>query len=142
MKELRAVILRMRSYGDSMGEIAKNLRIPKATMQKAIQRGTVEDRPGRGRRRTARTPENTRKIKAKIQRNLSSRKPSRRRGMRCLMIWLNEWLIADLDASKRVSMQKEYILNKFFVITLFFIELNKVYRIVYVILCHPVNNYC
>ena len=58
--------------------------------------------------------------------------------MRCLMIWLNEWLIAGLDASKRVSMQKEDILNKFFVITLFFIELNKVYRIVYVILCHPV----
>ena len=63
MKELRAVILRMRSYGDSMGEIAKNLRIPKATVQKAIQRGTVEDRPGRGRKRTARTPENIRKIK-------------------------------------------------------------------------------
>ena len=62
--------------------------------------------------------------------------------MRCLMIWLNEWLIAGLDASKRVSMQKEDILNKFFVITLFFIvfiELNKVYRIVYVILCHPVD---
>ena len=61
--------------------------------------------------------------------------------MRCLMIWLNEWLIAGLDASKRVSMQKEYILNKFFVITLFFIvfiELNQVYRIVYVILYHPV----
>ena len=56
MKELRAAILRMRSYGDSMGEIAKNLRIPKATVQKAIQRGTVEDRLGRGRKRTARTP--------------------------------------------------------------------------------------
>uniref|UniRef100_A0A914CSL2 Tc1-like transposase DDE domain-containing protein n=1 Tax=Acrobeloides nanus TaxID=290746 RepID=A0A914CSL2_9BILA len=37
MKELRAAILRMRSYGDSMGEIAKSLRIPKATVQKAIQ---------------------------------------------------------------------------------------------------------
>ena len=78
MKELRAAILRMRSYGDSMGEIAKNLRIPKATVQKAIQRGTVEDRPGRGRKRMARTPENTRKIKAKIQRNSSSRKNSKR----------------------------------------------------------------
>jgi len=78
MKELRAAILRMRSYGDSMGEIAKNLRIPKATVQKAIQRGTVEDRPGRGRKRTPRTPENIRKIKAKIQRNSSSRKNSKR----------------------------------------------------------------
>ena len=34
MKELRAAILRMRSCGDSMGEIAKNLRIPKATVYK------------------------------------------------------------------------------------------------------------
>ena len=58
------------------------------------------------------------------------------------VLWLNEWLIAGLDASKRVSMQKEDILNKFFVITLFlivFIELNQVYRIVYVTLCHPVQ---
>ena len=52
MKELRAAILRMRSYGDSMEEIAKNLRILKATMQKAIQHRTVENRPGRGRKRT------------------------------------------------------------------------------------------
>jgi len=48
MKELRAAILRMRSFGDSMGKISESLRIPKATVQKAIERGTVEDRPGRG----------------------------------------------------------------------------------------------
>ena len=71
MKELRAAILRMRSYGDSMGEITKNLRIPKATVQKAIQRGTVEDRPGRRRKRTARThrkrPEDQGKDSAKLE---------------------------------------------------------------------------
>ena len=51
------------------------------------------------------------------------RKPSRRRGMRCLMIWLNEWLIAGLDASKRVSMQKEDILNKFLLLRCFLLFL-------------------
>uniref|UniRef100_A0A914EMG0 Transposase n=1 Tax=Acrobeloides nanus TaxID=290746 RepID=A0A914EMG0_9BILA len=66
MKELRAAILRMRSYGDSMGEIAKNLRIPKATMQKAIQRGTVEDRPGRGRKNARKHPEDQGKDLAKL----------------------------------------------------------------------------
>ena len=72
MKELRAAILRMRSYGDSMGEIVKNLRILKATVQKAIQHGTVEDCPGRGRKRMARTPENIRKIKKVLEEFLGS----------------------------------------------------------------------
>ena len=54
----------------TMGEIAKNLRIPKATMQKAIQRGTVEDCPGRGRKCTARMPENIRKIKKSLKKSL------------------------------------------------------------------------
>ena len=37
MKELRAAILRMRSFGDSMGKIAKDLRISKVTVQTAIE---------------------------------------------------------------------------------------------------------
>ena len=45
MKELRAAILRMRSFGDSMGKIAKDLRISKATVQTAIERGTIDEWP-------------------------------------------------------------------------------------------------
>uniref|UniRef100_A0A914CUL4 Transposase n=1 Tax=Acrobeloides nanus TaxID=290746 RepID=A0A914CUL4_9BILA len=61
----------MRSYGDSMGEITK-------------KRGTVEDRPGRGRKRTAKTPENIRnqgKDSAKLEQSKELKEES----------WKSEW---------------------------------------------------
>lgn len=69
----------MHGFGDTQQKIADALRIPRETVRDAIQRGTIEDRKGRGRKRTARTPENIRKIKAKIQRNPSSQKNSARK---------------------------------------------------------------
>ena len=58
MKELRSAILRMHSFGDLERTIAEALRIPKTTVHRTIQRGTVEDREGRGRKKTSRTTEN------------------------------------------------------------------------------------
>ena len=71
LKELRPAILRMHSFGHKQQEIADALHISQQLVSKAIIRGTVEDRPGRGRKRTARTRENILKIKRKIQRNSS-----------------------------------------------------------------------
>ena len=48
MKELRPAILRMHSFSDSERTIAEALRILKTTVHRTIQRGTVEDRQGRG----------------------------------------------------------------------------------------------
>ena len=79
LKELRPTILRMHSFGHKQQEIADALHISQQLVSKAIIRGTVEDRPGRGRKRTARTRENILKIKRKIQRNSSSRKNSARK---------------------------------------------------------------
>src|SRR6185312_5435958 len=79
MKELRAAILRTRSFGDSMGKIAKDVRISKATVQTAIERGTIQDRPGRGRKKTARSQQNIRRAKAMIQRNPTTKANSTRK---------------------------------------------------------------
>lgn len=79
LKDLRAAILRMHSFGHKQQEIVDALHISQQLVSKAIRRGIVEDRSGRGRKRTARTPENIRKIKAKIKRNPSSRKNSKRK---------------------------------------------------------------
>jgi IS30 family transposase len=76
---LREAILRMHGFGDTQRKIAEALRIPQSTVNDAIQRGTIEDKKGRGRPRTARTPANMRKIKGRIQRNPSSRKNSTRK---------------------------------------------------------------
>ena len=51
MKELRPAILRMHSFGDSERTIAEALRIPKTTVHRTIQRGTVEDCEGCGRKK-------------------------------------------------------------------------------------------
>uniref|UniRef100_A0A914CA82 Uncharacterized protein n=1 Tax=Acrobeloides nanus TaxID=290746 RepID=A0A914CA82_9BILA len=69
----------MHEFGDSVQKIAEALRIPTTTVHDAIHRGDIEDRKGRGRKRSARTRENIRKIKTKIQRNLSSRQNSTRK---------------------------------------------------------------
>ena len=79
LKELRPATLRMHSFGYKQQEIADALHISQQLVSKAIIRGTIEDRPGRGRKRTARTRENILKIKRKIQRNSSSRKSSARK---------------------------------------------------------------
>ena len=56
LKELRPAILRMHSFGHKkQQEIADALHISQQLVSKAIIRGTVEDRPGRGRKRMART---------------------------------------------------------------------------------------
>ena len=67
MKELRSAILRMHSFGDSERTIAEALRIPKTTVHRTIQRGTIEDHEGRGRKKTARTPENVEQAREMIQ---------------------------------------------------------------------------
>uniref|UniRef100_A0A914DCN6 Homeodomain-like DNA binding domain-containing transcription factor n=1 Tax=Acrobeloides nanus TaxID=290746 RepID=A0A914DCN6_9BILA len=73
----------MNERGTGVYEIDRLLGINKATVSRAIQRfeetGSNIDRPGRGSKRSARTRENIRKIKAKIQRNPSSRKNSTRK---------------------------------------------------------------
>ena len=79
MKKLRAAILRMRSFGDSMGKIAKDLRITKATVQHAIERGTVEDRPGRGRKKTTRSKQNIQRAKGMLKRNPTTKANSTRK---------------------------------------------------------------
>uniref|UniRef100_A0A914DM26 Transposase n=1 Tax=Acrobeloides nanus TaxID=290746 RepID=A0A914DM26_9BILA len=66
----------MHSFGHKQQEIADALHISQQLVSKAIILG---DRPGRGRKRTARTRENILKIKRKIQRNSSSRKNSARK---------------------------------------------------------------
>lgn len=83
MKELRAGIIRLFEQGKSGRQIAKDMNLPQRTVSDAIKRyqetGSHEDRPRSGRPRTARTPANKRKIKARIQRNKNSRKNSTRK---------------------------------------------------------------
>ena len=82
-EKFRDAIIRMHERGTGVCEIGRLLGINKATVSRAIQRfeetGSNIDRPGRGRKRSARSRENIRKIKAKIQRNPSSRKNSTRK---------------------------------------------------------------
>ena len=66
-KGLREAILRMHAFGDTQQKIADALRINQSIVCRAIHRGTIEDRAGRGRKRTARTRKNIRKVKAKIK---------------------------------------------------------------------------
>lgn len=83
MSELRPAIIRAHEQGRGVREIARFLNIEPMTVSRTIKRfeetGSNKDRPGRGRKKTARTPENVRKIKAKIKRNPSSRKNSARK---------------------------------------------------------------
>src|SRR3954466_2520024 len=104
MKEFRAAIIRMHERGTGNSEIGRLLGKHEATVRKAIKRfeetGSNNDRQGRGRKRTARTPENIRKIKAKIKRNPSSRKNYKRKLVKAYGIskrYARNILIKDLE---------------------------------------------
>ena len=83
ISNLRDAIIRAHNRGKKVMEISEFLGIPHPTVSKTIKRfeetGSNKDRPGRGRKLTARTPANKRKIKGRIQRNPSSRKNSARK---------------------------------------------------------------
>jgi transposase len=73
MKELRPAITRMYQRGTAKREIARLLEIGESIVRKAIQRheetGTNKDRPGRGRKKTARNQRNIKRVQGMIQRN-------------------------------------------------------------------------
>ena len=70
-KEKRIEILGMFKRGKKVMEISRKLGLPHSTVSKAIKRfnelGTSADRKGRGRKKTARTPQMIRTIKRKIK---------------------------------------------------------------------------
>ena len=147
MKELRATILRMHSFGHSRREIATALHISQPTVHKAIHWGTVEDRPGRGGKNKVRTPENLRKAKARLRRNPSSRKNSVRKldkalgispkSAHCFLMQdlglksyrplkrSSEWWMRFLVVCKHALTRAEAILNSFFVVILFLLRFIK-----------------
>ena len=69
---MRIEILGMFKRGKKFMEISRKLGLPHSTVSKAIKRfnelGTSADRKGRGRKKTARTPQMIRTIKRKVQR--------------------------------------------------------------------------
>ncbi|CAG0900337.1 unnamed protein product [Darwinula stevensoni] len=80
IKSNRDVIVRLFQEGIKQSDIARSLNLSRQLVSKAIKRykesGSNNDRPGRGRKRSANTAANRRKIKGRIQRNprLSARK--------------------------------------------------------------------
>jgi transposase len=83
MKKLRAGIIHLFEQGKTGYEISKEMKLAKSTVYKIINRfketGSYEDKPRKGRPRTARTMSNKTKVKGRIQRNPSSRKNSIRK---------------------------------------------------------------
>src|SRR5687768_1118912 len=73
MKELRAAVVRLFEEGKSKAYISRLLKVPVTTVKRDIQRfketGNNNDRPGRGRKKTANTISNRKKIKRMIERN-------------------------------------------------------------------------
>uniref|UniRef100_A0A914EP19 Transposase n=1 Tax=Acrobeloides nanus TaxID=290746 RepID=A0A914EP19_9BILA len=72
--------------GKKVMEISRELGLPHSTVSKAIKRfnelGTSADRKGRGRKKTARTPQMIRTIKRKVQRGEDNkRKMAREEGI-------------------------------------------------------------
>jgi len=85
-KEKRIEILGMFKRGKKVMEISRELGLPHSTVSKAIKRfnelGTSADRKGRGRKKTARTPQMIRTIKRKVQRGEDNkRKMAREEGI-------------------------------------------------------------
>ena len=78
-KELRGAILRMHEFGDTERKIAEALRISQSTVHDAISRGTIEDKKGRGRKKTARSKKNIQRVKGMIKRNPSTKANSSRK---------------------------------------------------------------
>ena len=77
--ELRGAILRMHEFGDTERKIAEALRISQSTVHDAISRGTIEDKKGRGRKKTARSKKNIQRVKGMIKRNPSTKANSSRK---------------------------------------------------------------
>ena len=83
MKDFRPAIVRMHENGVSNHEIARLLTIPRSTVIKHIRRyeetGSNEDRPGRGRKKTARSKKNIQRAKGMIKRNATTKANSKRK---------------------------------------------------------------
>ena len=77
-KEKRIEILGMFKRGKKVMEILRELGLPHSTVLKAIkwfnELGTSVDRKGRGRKKTARTPQMIRTIKRKVQRGENNKR--------------------------------------------------------------------
>ncbi len=88
MKEVRLAVIRLFQEGRSKAEISRLLQVPETTVRRDIKRyqetGSNNDRAGRGRKRTANTAVNRRKIRQRIQTNprRSARKLAKDIGMR------------------------------------------------------------
>ena len=82
-KDLRSAIARMAESGNGVVEILLLLDIPHSTVSKALKRfqetGANEDRPGRGRPRTANNTCNQEKVLSRIERNPRTKKNSTRK---------------------------------------------------------------
>jgi transposase len=87
MADLRPDIIRAHQIGRGVREIARFLDIPVMTVSDAIKRfeesGSNKDRPGRGRKKTARSKENILRFKRMIKhpRTKSLRETSLERGI-------------------------------------------------------------
>ncbi len=72
-KSVRELVVDSFQKGISQAEISKSLGIPKQTVSYTIKRfletDSNEDRPGRGRKRTATSEKNQRRVERKIERN-------------------------------------------------------------------------
>ena len=83
MKDFRPAIVRMHENGVSNHEIARLLTIPRSTVIKHIRRyeetGSNEDRPGRGRKKTARSKKNIQRAKEIIKQNATTKANSKRK---------------------------------------------------------------
>lgn len=81
--EFRPAIIRMHENGKSMNQIAKDLGISRCAVQKAVKRfeetGSNKDRPGRGRKKTARSKKNIQRAKGMIKRNPKTKANSTRK---------------------------------------------------------------
>jgi transposase len=83
LTNLREAIIRAHNRGRGQQEIADFLGVSQSVVSKAISRfketGSYEDRPGRGRKKTARNPRNIRRAKGMNQRNPTSKMNSTRK---------------------------------------------------------------
>ncbi len=111
--DLRGAILRMHAFGDTQQQIAKALRINQSIVCRAIQRGTIEDRAGRGRKKTARSKTNIKRAKGMIRRNPTTKANSVRKMAKKLGVKrtsAHEILRQDLNL-KPFKLQKRQTLN-------------------------------
>lgn len=81
--EFRPAIIRLHENGKSMNKIAKDLGISRCAVQNAVKRfeetGSNEDRPGRGRKKSARSKKNIQRARRMIKQNPTTKANSTRK---------------------------------------------------------------